>query len=490
MASAQLLYNINTTKTIHQSIENQANQANKLSIFPEAEVKRGNTTGYISNTTKNNDNSPSSSCNNRSDSDRNRKQHSSDNKYPQYTNTSSSYSIAKCWWSNKTPFEVEATTATRISSLSSVQEETFPIYQPTATTTTPSTTDTTTSFVFISPENVSKRQQICLDSLSETGRATFVAVPKAMQQYHHQQLQQQQQQQHLPLPTDDVNVAIQWQHFDGSDKSEIETKCCGNARNSSNFIHNNRIYYYRTIQQQPLQQQQQPQAKPYYSTDDVDDNEVLFHNDIEGIEEFNIHTTTTTTTNNTNTKMPVLCNCNNKNNFQQTSDNAFLQQPQQQQQLQKQQQHLYAIAAKSNISIDINNTQQKCCQKSKNVVQNQTSCLNQIQATKGQKSQQHETFNAATATANDTTDAIAPSAKTHFLKKQIPQQQQRNFSPTSNKQTTMFQQSFQGYAAPGATESSTSIVVRFAWDLQRMAKSLLPLLVIFNMLPLFYAGKF
>ncbi|XP_075148530.1 uncharacterized protein LOC142222327 isoform X2 [Haematobia irritans] len=497
MASAQLLYNTNTTKTaattrttkatIHKSIENHL-QTDKLSIFAEQEVK--GKTGYISNTNNddndtntniniNTQNTSTNNNNKESERQRNRKQHTLDN--------TNSQSTKNCWlWWYKNTLEV-ASSASGISSSTStvtkspisqgIQKKTSPCQLPTAKT------------VFIPKENYTRKLQEphpqCWNSISEIScprrevGSVIDETATAIQESWH---------------ADDVNVRdIQWQQFDGwMDVGESDIpKCHGLGARCLPYDKSKT----RTILSKNQQKQQQ-QATPSSYTDednnndddddDDDDEKMFFYNDFQGIEEFNIHNQTTKT----NTKMFL-----NHKTRPQSSSNAFLQEH-------KQHHFPHTTDVQDDVAKTLSlydiNTSQQCCQKSKNVVQQ--SCLN--------KNQSAEEGSLPKFLHYHHMDNVATNNSPRNFSKLHQQQQQRKFSSISSlnsgsssicsrKTTTAEQQNFKGIrkqtsADNVSTTSSISSVTKYPlaklfMDLQCMAKCLLSLLVIFNMLPLFYA---
>uniref|UniRef100_A0A1I8NX60 CUB domain-containing protein n=1 Tax=Stomoxys calcitrans TaxID=35570 RepID=A0A1I8NX60_STOCA len=554
MASAQLLYNINTTTkttattatrkqtTLHKSIENHL-QTDKLSIFAETEAK--GKTGYISNTNNDNDtntntntNTSNNNCNSTSSGNsetgsRKRKQqeqhtllHSKDSGGV-HNKSGASWWLSWWWFTSKLEVATAAATASSGIPLSSspspssaatftatANEKETSTHLPTTTATASATTTT----VFISTENLTRKQlqqdqqqqqqpqQLCWDSMPEIRcrRATWTTLGSNGAASNKATTTTQQSFPFAAATADDVNLGVQWQQFDGAadnnnnnnhceQNSEFSKKCQGRGRSLP--LYNNKTKN-RTIQLQQ-QQQQELQANYYYSTDD--NNEVFFYahdddddddaeddnDDHKGIEDFNSHTTTTTTTRNTNTKMPLHNSQNNRDkencqsnykshNFPETSDNAFLPQ---------QQASHGVVVPTSKISIYDNNTsQQKCCQKSKNVVQQ--SCLNNISTHVPHLEDGHGK-NTATSVAQHSTNSLS-----HSLKQQ--EQQQRNFSTISSnhrRRTAFWADQTTSATPPTAISSSATrhALAKFFMDLQCMAKCLLSLLVIFNMLPLFYA---
>ncbi|XP_058979365.1 cubilin isoform X2 [Musca domestica] len=475
MASAQLLYNNNTTKTTatattkvirkpnHQSIENHI-QASQLSIFAETEVE--GTTGYISKHTNNNNNN--NSC------DRNRKQHSNkDNKEPHSEQL-------WCWWFENT-LELEARGSATVTSKQ--EEQALPNYllQPATTTTTTATIDKTT-FVFITPENDTKRPTRCQDTIWETGRKTSPRFEQKLQQLS-------KQQQRSMVPDDVAAGAAGPEQFD----TEIEKfrLGCASLRSVANYSNSKN----RTIQQQ--QQTHlllQPQRNNYNSTANIYSEPSLFDNDYKGIEEYKIHTTETTTTtattndnSNSNTKMPLLSNLA----FHQSESSFQTNFPQHQQK--------QPCSRNAELITDINNTnqqqQQQSCQKSKYVVQQ---CCHHDSNNKFYTcGQQHEYLvndnvaGAATAAVSNSSLHFYDKTKKQQQQQQQQEEQQRKFFRISSfKSVDGKGFTTSGHSTWPATSnvfSPTSSVVRVAMDLQRMAKCLLSLLVLFNMLPLFYA---
>lgn len=262
--------------------------------------------------------------------------------------------------------------------------------------------------------------------------------------------------------TDDVVVGnatagVQWQQIASGcniDNKSYETKSkekCRQRAPTADIIIGNRNKQNRTIQQQ----QQQPNNYAYVD----DDYDVSIH-DYKGIEEFKIHTNK----NQNKSFSNYHNNNNNKNHNTKMLNNK-------------------TIILEKCLPVSGSNENNNFFQKPKNET---TKCCQRYVAKHCCRNNNYNKHK---------TNTTKTSIQQHPQQIQI-QQQQRNFcfkTTTTTKTTATFTQQTPEQQTFFFTTSTTNTffitVTKFYCDLQKMSKYLLSLLVIFNMLPLFYAGK-